>query len=80
MNSSPLKVNPVETIAVEGSDRWTMYHRLQELDIPCHCGVNQPLKVSLSHPLAGIQLWSVMKQTTASRSVLLQWLHQCWQL
>ncbi|MGK7931403.1 MAG: Asr1405/Asl0597 family protein [Microcystaceae cyanobacterium] len=78
LKSPSSQIDLVEVTALTGSDRWTVYHRLQELGISCHCSFNQPLKVRLNHPLTGIQLWSVVKQTTAPRSVLLQWLHQCW--
>ncbi len=80
LNSTRPQTDMVEVMTVAGSDRWTVYHRLQELGISCHCSFNEPLKVQLNHPLTGIQLWSVIKQTTASRPVLLQWLHQCWGL
>lgn len=80
LNSAPPQTDLVEVTTVAGSDRWTVYHRLQELGISCQCSLNKPLKVHLNNPLTGIQVWSVIKQTTASRPVLLQWLHQCWGL
>ncbi len=67
-------------IDVQWSDRWQVYYRLQELGISCHCEVNQPLTAEFSHPSAAIQLWSVIKPYTHSRSALLQWLDHCWHL
>jgi hypothetical protein len=78
LNSTSPRTDMVEVMTVAGGDRWTVYHRLQELGISCQCSLNEPLKVQLNHPLTVIQLWSVVKHTTAPRSVLLQWLHQCW--
>ncbi len=80
MNSSLPKLATPSIIEVQGGDRWSVYHRLQELEIPCICNTNEPIQISLSHPLAAIQVWSVVKQATASRSVLLTWLQQCWNL
>ncbi len=77
-----LSVSPdmTEVIDVQGCDRWSVYHRVQELGISCDCSSNSPLKVDLKHPVTGIQVWSVVKQITAPREVLLTWLTQCWQL
>ncbi|NJL81823.1 MAG: hypothetical protein HC890_00365 [Chloroflexaceae bacterium] len=70
----------LESVAVNWSDRWSIYHRLQELQIPCHCSPNQPLRVQLDRPSAAVQLWSVVKQHVACRQELLQWLERCSQL
>ncbi len=80
MNSPLLTPEDLIMVDVQGSDRWSIYHRLQDLGISCQCGTNQPLKVPISHPLGAIQLWSVVQQTTATPSDLRQWLNHCWQL
>ena len=69
--------NHVDT--VNRSERWEIYHRLQELQIPCQCSPNQPLRVQLDHATAAIQLWSVVRQLTAPRSELISWLNLCWE-
>jgi hypothetical protein len=66
-------------IGVNWADRWQVYQRLQELDIPCGCETNQPLQVEINSPLAVIQLWSVMQQFTASRQELIWTLKRSWQ-
>jgi predicted HAD superfamily phosphohydrolase YqeG len=66
-------------IQVNWADRWRVYQRLQELDIPCWCEANQPLTVQIDNVVAAIQLWSVMRQFMASRQELLWSLEQCWQ-
>jgi len=43
---------------------------LQELDIPCSCATNQPLRVHIADVAAAVQLWSVTKQLTAPRQDL----------
>jgi hypothetical protein len=52
---------------------------LRELDICCWCSSNQPLTVEVSDPNVAVQLWSVIRQLTASRQDLIQTLKQCWQ-
>ncbi|EAW43055.1 hypothetical protein N9414_09766 [Nodularia spumigena CCY9414] len=65
-------------LGVDWADRWQVYQRLQELDIPCCCEANQPLRVEINNPLAVFQLWSVMQQLTASRQELICNLEDCW--
>ena len=78
---SSTSLNPWEETAIEVQceDRWQVYHRLQELDIPCQCASYQPLKVQVNHPLAAIQLWSVVQQVTTPRQQLADRLEACWQ-
>ncbi|WP_414529082.1 Asr1405/Asl0597 family protein [Nodularia chucula] len=65
-------------LGVEWVDRWQVYQRLKELDIPCWCETNQPLCVEINHPLAIIQVWSVIQQLRASRQDLIWGLEQSW--
>ncbi|MGF1482300.1 MAG: Asr1405/Asl0597 family protein [Cyanophyceae cyanobacterium] len=67
-------------IAVDRSERWEIYRRLQELHISCQCSPHQPLQVQILDSTAAIQLWSIVKQSTSSRYELISWLHRCWQL
>ncbi|MEC4984117.1 MAG: hypothetical protein SAJ37_16465 [Oscillatoria sp. PMC 1068.18] len=67
-------------VAVNWVDRWQVYYRLQDLEIPCHCGLNQQLQVEIQSPIVAIQLWSVVRKLTTSRSELVVWLNSCWQL
>jgi hypothetical protein len=57
-----------------------VYHRLQELQIPCRVSVDRALQVQLDTPQAAIQLWSVVRQLTAPRQELAYWLEGCWHL
>ena len=77
----PLILQPQEKYIVEVNwpDRWQIYRRLQELDIPCRCETNQPLTVEISNPTAAIQLWSVVQQFTGCRQDLVSTLKKCWQ-
>ncbi|MBF2065769.1 MAG: hypothetical protein IGS39_15305 [Calothrix sp. C42_A2020_038] len=63
---------------MEWTDRWQVYMRLQELGINCSCAMNQPLKVEIASITAAIQLWSVVRQLTASRHELINALERCW--
>lgn len=75
--NSQSEINQV--VEVNPSDRWSVYRRLQELDIPCKCSTNEPLTVAIHSPLTAVQLWSVNKQQTATRNDLIDWLNHCWQ-
>ncbi|GAB1538022.1 hypothetical protein NUACC21_06780 [Scytonema sp. NUACC21] len=66
-------------LEVNWADRWQIYHRLQELDIPCCCETNQPLTVEISNVTDAIQVWSVVRQFTNSRQDLICALKKCWQ-
>ncbi|MFH7025827.1 MAG: Asr1405/Asl0597 family protein [Heteroscytonema crispum UTEX LB 1556] len=72
------EVEEKHVLEVSWADRWVVYHRLQQLDIPCWCETNQPLKVAVSSPAVAIQLWSVVRQFTASRQDLISILQFCW--
>lgn len=78
MNSANLPLTSTQVVQVPWGDRWVVYHRLRELQIPCSCATNEPLQVQLSSPTAMIQLWSVTKQYSSSRCELIQWLKDCW--
>ncbi len=75
----PLITSEVKiVVSVDWTDRWQVYTRLQELDMSCSCGMNQPLTVEISNVTAAVQLWSVAQQFTASRCALIQALERCW--
>ncbi len=61
-------------------DRWRVYHRLQELMIPCSCPPDGSLRVQVNSCLVAILVRSTVKQFMASRQELIDWLEQCWQL
>ena len=78
-----MKLNPdsepiIHYVDLKNTERWNVYRRLQELEIPCRCSTNLPLQVDINNPQAIAQLCSVVKQITASRSELIGWLNQCW--
>lgn len=80
-----MKPNPpspaiAHIVDIKDTQRWQIYRRLQELEIPCQCATNQPLQVEINSPLAIAQLTCVVKQLTASRSKLINWLDDCWKL
>jgi hypothetical protein len=79
LNSFLSQIEQTYVVEVDWLDRWQIYQRLQELELPCSCEANQPLTVEISSPVAAIQLWSVMKQFTASRQDLISTLKLSWQ-
>ncbi|MGE5657014.1 MAG: Asr1405/Asl0597 family protein [Actinomycetota bacterium] len=78
---NPLELDPeaCEVMEVNWVDRWQVYQRLQELEIPCWCAIDQPLRVQVNSAKQAVQLISVLKQFTASRQELWLWLEECWQ-
>ena len=80
MKLSPPSQPILHSVGIRNTERWSIYHRLQELGIPCQCSTNQPLEVELDNPSAIAQLCSVVKQSTASRSELIDRLDRCWKL
>ncbi|MEB3182113.1 MAG: hypothetical protein VKL59_24210 [Nostocaceae cyanobacterium] len=65
-------------VEVNWADRWLIYRRLQELEIPCCCSTNQPLTVDIGDAIRAVQLWSVIRQLTARRQDLIDSLESCW--
>jgi hypothetical protein len=80
MNRSSSNIETQQEIEITWGDRWQVYRRLQELDIPCECGTNQPLRYQIQDITAAIQLWSVVRQLTVPRRELACWLERCWQI
>ena len=84
VNASPHPEQPdsqlVNMTAVDCGDRWQVYFRLQELEIPCQCRSYQPLLVDIQSAQSLVQVWSVVKRVSASRSDLSEWLNQCLRL
>lgn len=83
MNST----NPISTstqeiaqeIAINGSERWDIYHRLRELDICCECSTQKLVSFRVSSPNDLIQVWSVVSRITSSRTNLVKLLKSCWE-
>lgn len=80
MEQSSLNPEATQVVAVSRCDRWQVYQRLQALGIPCCCTENGCLRAEVNSPLAALQVWSVLRQLTASRQELAAVLNQCWQL
>jgi hypothetical protein len=59
-------------------DRWQIYHRLQELMIPCSCPPDGSLRVQVNSCLTAILVRSTVMQFLAPRQELLDWLERCW--
>ncbi|MEM8718532.1 MAG: Asr1405/Asl0597 family protein [Cyanobacteria bacterium P01_G01_bin.39] len=70
--------NNCPVLAVELAYRWDVYRRLQDLEIDCQCSTNKPLLVDLHSPTTVAQVWSVIRQSSAERHQLIDWLNNCW--
>ncbi|MBD2523426.1 Asr1405/Asl0597 family protein [Nostoc sp. FACHB-133] len=80
MKSFSSEIESNHLVEVNWVDRWQVYQRLKELDIPCTCTANQPLKVEISSPVIAVQLWSVIQRLTASRQDQILTLECCWKI
>lgn len=78
MNPSELEARASQVVEVSWPDRWQVYRRLRELDVPCWCAIDEPLRVAIDTVTTAVQLQSVLKQFTSPRRDLLQWLERCW--
>jgi hypothetical protein len=67
-----------DMVEIECRDRWSIYQRLQELEISCMCSYYQPLKVQISSVASAVQVWSVVRQLQVSRQALNHHLENCW--
>ena len=79
MNPQDKETKTSTVINVNWADRWQVYHRLQELEIPCKCRSNEPLRVEINTPIATMQLWCILRRLRVSRSESVSWLESCWQ-
>ncbi|MGL5062988.1 MAG: Asr1405/Asl0597 family protein [Microcoleus sp.] len=79
MNPAEPELETCDIVQVSWSERWQVYRRLQELEIPCWCAVDRPLRVKVNTPKQVAQLGSVLRQFSASRRELVQLLDRCWQ-
>ena len=67
-------------LSVKWTCRWDVFRRLQALGIECECSTNKPLLVYLDSPTTAVQIRSVIRQFSASRQELIDWLDNCWQV
>lgn len=79
MKSFNAEIQGKQIVEIDWAERWQVYQRLQELDIPCWCQTNQPLTVQLEDVSTAVQFWGVMRRFTASRQELIWLLETCWQ-
>ena len=80
MKLSPPNQPIIHPVGIKNTERWSVYHRLQELEISCRCSTEQPLEVELNCPIAIAQLSCVVRRMTASRDELIDWLDDCWKI
>ncbi|RCJ23612.1 hypothetical protein A6S26_02655 [Nostoc sp. ATCC 43529] len=68
-----------QVLQIPLSDRWRIYHRLQELKIKSSCLPDGSLRVQVNNLLEAILIRSTVMQFLASRHELIEWLERCWQ-
>jgi hypothetical protein len=73
-----ISVSVTHVVSVSRIDRWQIYHRLQELMIPCWCLEDGSLRVEVQNGISALLLRSVVQQFVASRQEMVNWLERCW--
>ena len=63
---------------IHRSDRWSIFRRLQELNIPCWCPEDGTLWVEIDHCIHAVLLRSTIQQFVSNREELTDWLERCW--
>ena len=63
---------------INRSDRWSVYRRLQELNIPCWCPEDGTLWIEIDRCIHAVLLRSTIQQFVSTRSELTDWLERCW--
>ncbi|RZM75671.1 Asr1405/Asl0597 family protein [Leptolyngbya iicbica] len=64
--------------SIQRCDRWSIYHRLQELNIPCACPADGTLRLEVNHAVALILARSTVQQFTTTFQEQRDWLDRCW--
>lgn len=77
---TPSNASGGQVVTISRCDRWQVYHRLQELMIPCWCPADGSLWVDVNNCIAAVLVRSTVKQFVASRQELVDWLERCWQV
>ncbi|GAB4374516.1 MAG: hypothetical protein Kow00121_19070 [Elainellaceae cyanobacterium] len=77
-DQSNASVAVIDIVSVPRIDRWCIYHRLQELKIPCWCLADGSLQVAVQNGIGALLLRSVIQQFVASRLEMVNWLERCW--
>ncbi len=67
-----------QVLQIPLSDRWRIYHRLQELKITCSCPADGSLRVQVNTLLEAVLIRSTVIQFLATRHELINWLERCW--
>jgi hypothetical protein len=67
-----------QLVEISRPNRWQVYHRLQELMIPCWCPNDGSLRVEVNNSIEAILVRSTVQQFIASRTELIDWLERCW--
>ena len=65
-------------VDVPRADRWSINHRLQELNIDCDCPSDGTLRVEVNHATALLLVNSVVRRFLCSRQTDIDWLERCW--
>ncbi|MBF2083094.1 Asr1405/Asl0597 family protein [Thermoleptolyngbya sp. C42_A2020_037] len=78
MNSSSSVSGWGQVISVNRCDRWSIFLRLRDLNIPCACPADGTLRVEVNHALALLLVRSALFQFSCSRQERVDWLERCW--
>ncbi len=79
MNNVPhLEPKSFAVCSMQRCDRWSIYHRLQELNIACACSADGNLWIEVNHAIDLVLARSTVRQFLTSRQDDIDWLNRCW--
>ncbi|MGD1898986.1 MAG: Asr1405/Asl0597 family protein [Phormidesmis sp.] len=76
--ATPARSTLGPVVEVPRVDRWSINHRLQELNIPCACPADGTLRVNVNDAVALLLVNSVVRRFKAPRQAGVDWLERCW--
>ena len=64
--------------SIQRCDRWSIHHRLQELNVTCACPADGSLRVAVDNVADLVLAHSAIRQFITSRQDQADWLDRCW--
>lgn len=69
-----------QIVQIPLGERWQIFHRLQDLMVPCWCPDDGSLRVEVNSCRDAILVRTIVQQFMASRPELIDWLERCWNI
>jgi hypothetical protein len=77
-NAPPMPPRTFAVSSIQRCDRWSIHHRLQELNIPCACPADGTLRLEVNSVIDLVLARSTIRQFTTDCQDQRDWLDRCW--